>query len=59
MTKRGQPPDDPSSAPESGTVRETTCGNQTTKQRNSADPDQRPPRTPTDRDEPSQAQEEG
>jgi hypothetical protein len=43
--KRGQPPDDPSSAPESGTVRDTTSGNQPAKDRPAKDRRRSSPQT--------------
>ncbi len=55
--KPGQPPDDPSSAPESGTVRDDTSGNNTA--RRGDDPGQREPATaPRKNDDPSSAPEE-
>ena len=58
--KRGQPPDDPSSAPESGTVRDKTSGNQPSDRGvnpgQSSSPNQR--NDPPEKDDPSIASEE-
>ncbi len=47
MTRKGQPPDDVSSAPESGTVRGPTSGNNPSDRANRPGPDDRPPGTGT------------
>ncbi len=65
MTKKGQPPDDVSSAPESGTVRDETSGNQPSDRglnpgqgRAAGDPTKRPSGAPQAVDDPSIAGEE-
>jgi hypothetical protein len=65
MTHKGQPPDDVSSAPESGTVRDDTSGNQPSDRginpgQGSAPGarDHRPPGLPPEKDDPSIAGEE-
>jgi hypothetical protein len=65
MIRKGQPPDDVSSAPESGTVRDETSGNQPSNR--GVNPGQgsaplshghRPPGLPPEKDDPSIASEE-
>jgi hypothetical protein len=65
MTKQGQPPDDVSSAPESGTVRDETSGNQPSDRglnpgqgRHPAEPRGRQARPAPAVDDPSVASEE-
>ncbi len=55
--KKHQPPDDPSSAPESGTVRDETSGNQPSDPQTGPHANQRGG-SPTAKDDPSTAFEE-
>jgi hypothetical protein len=57
MAYQSQPPDDPSSAPESGTVRTDTIGNQPSDPQTGPHANQRGI-TPSEKDDPATAPEE-
>jgi hypothetical protein len=58
MTKHGQPPDDVSSAPESGTVRDDTSGNQPSDRLNRPDQTATTAEQGQEKDDPGTAGEE-